>query len=125
MAPAALRPSAFTVIKSSLLALAATVAVTPFAAPAHADEDAYIAELDENNVPYSSESAAIKLGKAICSELKEGVTFRQIVKELTDHTQGKLTQKQIGIYIGASAGGLCPAQWPGLKAQIDETDSDS
>jgi Protein of unknown function (DUF732) len=125
MAPAALRPSTFTVIKSSLLALAATVAVTPFAALAHADEDSYIEQLDKHNIPYSSESAAIKLGNAICSELKEGVSFTQIVKEMTDSTQGKLTQKQIGGYIGASAGGLCPAQWPGLKAQIDDVDSDS
>jgi Protein of unknown function (DUF732) len=110
------------IIKLPLLAAGVFAAVAAFAAPAHADEDSYIAELDERGVPYTSRSAAIHFGNVICQRLEADTPFDTVANMIT--SGGFYTSKEAGLLIGSAVGGLCPAEEPSLDAQAQIAESD-
>jgi len=92
----------------------------PFAillAPAaHADESAYITELDKYGVPYRSETAAIAFGYQICRQISGGTPVKTLLALGT--ADGYYSQFQMSSMIGAAVGGLCPYNASTVKAQL-------
>lgn len=107
-------------MKFSLVAVGAVLAGIVIAVPAHADADAYLAELDKYGIQYKSASAAINMGQGICNALRSGIKFPAIANAITEPTPGTLnyTSREAGMIIGAAAGGLCPEMGPVLQAQM-------
>jgi hypothetical protein len=76
------------------------------AAPAHADEDSYVATLDAMGVPHRNRPAAIQFGEVICRALACGTPVSTLVTMTT--SDGYYSGMQANALIGAAQGGLCP-----------------
>lgn len=77
-----------------------------FAAPTHADADAFIAALDSHGIAYTSRQAAIDTGKRVCAELRQGQTPEQIAVDIMNNSG--LTAYSSGFVVGASIRAFCP-----------------
>lgn len=102
-----------TITKLAIAGTAAAAAAVIAASPAHADAEtveelAYIATLDSEHIYYSSEDAAIGLGRAICQGLDAGMSPTAIVATGLEATHGLYSPYEIGYITGASVGAFCP-----------------
>ena len=85
------------------------------AAPiAHADtDDDYLAYLKSHHIDYSSPSAAVRLGRAICGALAADQSVGAVLD--TIHDSGGYSSYDSGIILGASVGSYCPQYWPVIQ----------
>jgi hypothetical protein len=83
---------------------------------AHADEDAYIAKLDQYGVPYRTVDSAVQFGYQICKQISQGTSVSTLMAMTT--SDGYYSQYQAGTLIGAAVGGLCPFNSAIVKEQI-------
>lgn len=68
-------------------------------------EDAYISVLDDHGVYYSSRSAAVDAGYAICDFLAEGGTVIEAMGIASEY--GGYDSSDSGTIVGAASGSLC------------------
>ncbi|GFG96032.1 hypothetical protein MTIM_19110 [Mycobacterium timonense] len=76
----------------NLVALLGAAAVIGFAAPAHAepegDDAAFLANLSNSGITYSSPSQVITSAKAVCGLMGRGETGLQVVSDIKDQNPG-------------------------------------
>jgi hypothetical protein len=99
-----------------VVVLLAALSAFVLAAPAHADANSYMNELDKKGIPYSSRSAAIDFGNHICQQLQQGTPFTTLAALIA--SDGFYSSAQAGVFIGTAVGGLCPDQGPSIRAQM-------
>lgn len=77
--------------------------------PAQLDR-AFLSVLDDEDIFYSSKSAAYDMGHTICEGFDANLSPALIVLAMKNaDTDASYTDRQIGILIGASIGAYCPA----------------
>lgn len=101
-------------------AIGLIAAATVVATPAHADENSYLAMLNEHDaMQYVSTSEAISMGQYTCSQLRLGRSIDAVYSDLVDflYGGGRIPAKSSapGVFIGAAWRGLCPEQGPRFR----------
>ncbi|OMC32111.1 hypothetical protein A5739_11395 [Mycobacterium colombiense] len=106
-----------------LVVLAALLIGAVAAAPiAHADaDDEYLAELKSHHIEYSTSSAMVRLGRAVCVALADDQPVGAIMK--TVHDSGGYSSWDSGIVVGASVGSYCPQYWPAVQQFANDNSS--
>lgn len=108
-------------VSGKALIVVAVSAAAPViaAAPAYADQpdDAFIAALNSNEVPYKSPEDAIRIAKKVCTLLGESPGEKGLqgaVKYMSKFTN--YSQEQMGLFGGAAIGAYCPENNPNRAA---------
>jgi hypothetical protein len=91
------------------IGLTVAVVVLIPAAPAHADDDSYIAAVKAAGVNYGSVSAVIGTGHDICAALRSGTPIPEVLQHLA--AEGFQLFEQ-GSLLGAASYNLCPETAP-------------
>ena len=91
-------------IMSTAIAAVAPLMVT--AAPAHADEDRFLAELANNDVTGSTD-VALQMGYSICTDLQHGVPQDTTVRDIYENTADNVTAEDANYIYEAAATHLC------------------
>lgn len=66
--------------------------------------------MTSHHIDYSTPSAAIRLGRAVCGALADDQPVGVILD--TVHDSGGYSSYDSGIVVGASVGSYCPQYWP-------------
>lgn len=94
-----------------LLALLGAFGVTSFAALAHADpegdDSAFLANLSNSGITYSSPSQAIASAKAVCGLMGRGETGLQVVSDIKDQNPG-MTMDGAAKFAALASSAYCP-----------------
>lgn len=94
-----------------LLALLGAVVVSSFAALAHAepegDDAAFLANLSDSGITYSSPSQAIASAKAVCGLMGRGETGLQVVSDVKDQNPG-MTMDGAAKFAALASSAYCP-----------------
>jgi hypothetical protein len=107
-----------TTFVSTLLGMAAAgaVIVAP-GALGDTDTAAYLGSLDKNGVHYPNAETAVKIGVAVCSDLRKGEGVAAELKDLVSGSNGAISLHDAGIIVGASAAALCPDENARVQAE--------
>lgn len=89
------------------LVVAAVVLLS--AAPAHADDNSFVAAVNAAGVNYTSASAVIGMGHSICAALQSGTSVPDVLQHLA--AQGTPLFEQASL-LGAASYNLCPETAP-------------
>ncbi len=85
--------------------------VISFAAPAHAEPDgddaAFLANLSNSGITYSSPSQAIASAKAVCGLMGRGETGLQVVSDIKDQNPG-MTMDGAAKFAALASSAYCP-----------------
>ncbi|CQD24864.1 hypothetical protein BN1232_06428 [Mycobacterium lentiflavum] len=100
-----------------LFAVLGVFAMIGFAAPAYAepvpdpdgDDGAFLATLRQAGFTFSSESAAIAAGRAVCSSLNNGESGLELVHDVKNHNPG-MSMEMASDFALISAKFYCPHQ---------------
>ena len=107
-----------TTLVTTLLGVAAAAAVVAApAAQADTDPAAYLGSLDRNGVHYGSPSAAVNIGMAVCTDLRQGAHAASEIQDLIAGSNGAMSVHDAGVIVGASAATLCPDQNARVQAE--------
>ncbi|HEX5254270.1 MAG TPA: DUF732 domain-containing protein [Mycobacterium sp.] len=94
-----------------LLALLGAFGVTSIAALAHAepegDDAAFLANLSNSGIIYSSSSQAITSAKAVCGLMGRGETGLQVVSDIKDQNPG-MTMDGAAKFAALASSAYCP-----------------
>ncbi|OBK70605.1 DUF732 domain-containing protein [Mycobacterium sp. 1165178.9] len=94
-----------------LLAPLGAFVVISFAAPAHAEPDgddaAFLANLSNSGITYSSPSQAIASAKAVCGLMGRGETGLQVVSDIKDQNPG-MTMDGAAKFAALASSAYCP-----------------
>jgi len=94
-----------------LLAPLGAFVVISFAAPVHAEPDgddaAFLANLSDSGITYSSPSQAIASAKAVCGLMGRGETGLQVVSDIKDQNPG-MTMDGAAKFAALASSAYCP-----------------
>lgn len=108
-----------TALATTLLGIAAAAAVvTAPAAQAEPDPAGYLTLLDGTGVHYPSPGKAIDLGMAVCSDLRQGVSFLSEGQDVVNGSNGAISAHDAGAIVAASAASLCPDQNARIQREV-------
>lgn len=94
-------------MKKLLIAPAVMVAAIGFAAPALADEQAYLADL-EQNASITGADAALTMGYEVCTDISHGVPEPTTVEAIFQGTPEDFTVADAQFIYDAASIYLCP-----------------
>ncbi|MGF2945123.1 DUF732 domain-containing protein [Mycobacterium sp. Lab-001] len=97
------------IFRVALISCALATAAFWLAAPAVADESAYIARLNKAQVAHMSQADALHWGYATCNMLRSGATVPEAVTMLEE--SAGFSNRHAGVVLGAAAAELCPDQY--------------
>lgn len=75
--------------------------------PAMTDE-LYIGTLELQGIEVDDRDHAIALGKAVCTDFNDGLTFLQISLGVYQGYEGQFTAEEVGYMVGAAIPAYCP-----------------
>lgn len=95
----------------NFVALLGAAAVISFAAPAHAepegDDAAFLANLSNAGITYSSPGDVITSAKAVCGLMGRGETGLQVVSDIKDQNPG-MTMDAAAKFAALASSAYCP-----------------
>jgi hypothetical protein len=93
---------------STFVAVLLSAAASLCAAPASADQtdDAFIAALVGQGIPFSDSNAVIQEGRSMCALLDQGTTRPLLLMKIMKDTN--LSARQAGFFLGLSTAAYCP-----------------
>ena len=99
-----------------LLVVPGVAAMIGLAVPAHADPAgdvaSFLAALKSAGITYSNAAKAFAAGKAVCTEMDNGTTAPDVVKQLTASNPG-FTVEKAERFTGIAASVYCPQHLAG------------
>lgn len=99
-------------------AFALTGATDAKAEPATTGELAYIATLDNYDVYYANDDAAISLGYDICRAFELGAAVEDVIDIGVSSTGGFYSSTDVAHIAGAAVGALCPHVDPPFESSL-------
>jgi Protein of unknown function (DUF732) len=89
------------------------------AAPAHADDDQFLADVHKAHISaQGGDDELVVLGEGVCKKLGNGYDYKEIAIGL--EAGGDFKGFQAGELIAVAAQDLCPQYWPALDREAEQ-----